>query len=382
MSILKFRGVQDGHTRTSRHADQGKWRILIPDGDSPFALLVAQCLKHGDPSIRVHAAYVDPRALTRFSRYVDRCFSLPATDTIEHLSNHLKASSYDLILPVSGPGMAFVTANLAQLSPLARIALLPESGRADLVSDKWTFYLALKQAGIPTPKTVLVDDPSCADRLGPGIALLLKPRHGSGGQGIIKFKDSCQFKSRAHEFIRPNQPYILQHYIEGHDVDRSLLAQDGRILCSTIQKPLFRHGFAPVGTLHFQNDHAVGDLVDRLIALTNWTGIAHIDLRYDHRTAQPMVIEMNPRYWSSLIGSLVAGVNFPLAHVRTSIDGQDKVGPQQRDVFYVNGMEWPSYFLKHGTPLSHSSLYFNLTDPVAKIMKWMRPSISMGSGGA
>lgn len=366
---------------SSSNVGRNKWRVLIPDGDSPFALMVAQCLKRGDPSMQIHAAYVDPRALVRFSRYVNRTLPLPADGTIDHLCDQLKRTSYDLVLPVSGPGIAFVAANRSRLEPLVRIALAPEAGLLERVNDKWTFHLALQQAGVPVPHTVLVDSPSCISNVEQDVPLMLKPRHGSGGQGIVKFANAHEFGLRAHQFMGPGHPYIMQHFVEGYDIGRSILAQHGTMLASTVQIPV-RNGFTPTGPLHFHKDPAVEAVVDRVAAALSWTGVAHVDVRFNARTSMPMVIEINARYWSSMMGSLVAGVNFPFEHVRTSMIGPAAAYPQPRDVHYVKISAWPSYYLKHRTPLAHSNLAFNLADPVAKVMKWIRPSSSMGRGGA
>lgn len=42
-----------------------------------------------------------------------------------------------------------------------------------------------------------------------------------------------------------------------------------------------------------------------------WNGIANLDLRYNSQTGQLNVLEINPRIWQSLMGSLSVGVNFP-----------------------------------------------------------------------
>lgn len=361
--------------------ERSNWRVLIPDGDSPFALLVAQSLKRGDPSIRVHTMHVDPHALTRFSRYVDRCFPLSATNTVEDLCKHLQHQSYDLVLPVSGPGISFIAAHGANIGALARIALIPTSSQLEMANDKWAFFQAMHKAGVPVPPTVLVDSATCTEQMPQDTPFMLKPRSGSGGQGIVKFTDAAEFRLRAHDFMGPDNPYIMQPYIEGYDMGRSLLARGGRTLAGTIQKPT-RRGFRPTGALHFMHDSAAETVADQVAAALDWNGVAHVDLRYDIRTSRPVVIEMNARYWSSMMGSLVAGVNFPLEQVRASIPGSNATSPHPKDAHYVKITAWPSYFLKYGTPLSQSNLAFNLADPLAKCMKWMRPSKSMGRGGA
>ncbi len=41
----------------------------------------------------------------------------------------------------------------------------------------------------------------------------------------------------------------------------------------------------------------------------HWNRIAHIDLRYDI-DGNLYIIEVNPRFWESLLASLSAGINF------------------------------------------------------------------------
>jgi len=72
---------------------------------------------------------------------------------------------------------------------------------------------------------------------------------------------------------------------------------------------------AAVG-IEFVYDERVVQVVERLMRLLNWSGVAHIDLRFDQDEDEIKVIEINGRYWGSLLGSLNAGINFPALAVQ------------------------------------------------------------------
>ncbi len=356
------------------------WKVLIPDGDSPFTLAVAQCLKRGNPNLQVDATFVDPRALSRYSRYVDRTFPLRSTSPFDDLERIIEREKYDVLLPVSGPGIEFVSRHAKALAVHAHLAPVPTLDQISMVNDKWLFHLAMQQAGIPTPVTALVDSPACLDIFHNDEPVLLKPRIGSGGHGILKFKCARDLRKVLHEYLRPDPPYIIQHFLDGHDIDRSVLCISGEVVASTVQQPMHpTRQFAPSNALHFHRNPDVEVMVDRMMARMGWNGIAHVDLRIPKDGQAPLVIEVNPRYWSTLYGSLAAGMNFPLAHVKAAKQVHDGSGIPM-DCHYVSLSEWPGFLRRHRTPLSHTGLFFGLCDPLANLMKKYRPSSALGVG--
>jgi len=360
-------------------ADLPAWKVLIPDGDSPFALLVAQCLKRGNPKLQVHATYIDRRALTRYSRYVDRTVPLDPLEPIKGIMRSLKEGAYDVLLPVSGPGIELTARYAEDLAAHVDLAPVPTHDQIAKVNDKWLFHLAMQEAGIPTPVTALVDSPSSLDTFHPEEPVLLKPRIGSGGIGIKKFGRASDLRKVLHEFIRPGAPYIVQRFVEGHDIDRSVLCIGGKVVASTVQQPVHAsRGFAPSSALHFHRNAPVEAVVDGMMAVLGWNGIAHVDLRVPEGSETPVVIEVNPRYWSTLLGSLVAGTNFPWAHVKAT-KGVPVVSGPNKDCHYVSFNEWPAFLRRHGTSLSQTGLFFGLADPLAILMKKFHPSSALGS---
>ena len=89
-----------------------------------------------------------------------------------------------------------------------------------------------------------------------------------------------------------------------------------------------------MGIEFVQEEKTLG-VVQQLMRELKWTGVAHVDLRYDVHADHPRVIEINARYWRSLLGSLVAGVNFPYLACRTAL-GEVFPVPEYRHTRFIS----------------------------------------------
>ena len=63
-------------------------------------------------------------------------------------------------------------------------------------------------------------------------------------------------------------------------------------------------------TIQFFTSEKLLDLGRRIVAATNYEGVACFDLRIDERDNSMKFIECNPRFWNSLRASWRNGVNF------------------------------------------------------------------------
>ncbi len=115
-----------------------------------------------------------------------------------------------------------------------------------------------------------------------------------------------------------------------------MLCRDGEILAHTIQQPFTRAtNFTPAGGVEFVCDDRVLAVTRATMAALKWNGVAHLDLRYDTTRHALVLLEINPRFWGSLLGSLHAGVNFPLLTLRASL-GESFDPPSFRACRYVS----------------------------------------------
>jgi predicted ATP-grasp superfamily ATP-dependent carboligase len=297
-----------------------KISVLIPDGENEHVLWVVRSLAD---SKRVNAYILSDkhRMPVRFSRHCRRYeFKLTGTDytaRVNALAEMAQRFHIDVILPVSEEGVQFAATEREALSKLAALSPIPTLESLQIARNKWLLNQFAGQHGMMVPESALVTLDSAFERRISALEypVLLKPTSLTDGQGIRRFEtlsdlqrflespDAESFKAKS----------LVQCYVPGSDMGLSVLCRDGEILAFTIQRGIISaaHRFGPLMAMEFISQEDVLEAGRKLVSALGWSGVAHIDFRYDSRDGRVKIIEMNARYWGSLLGSLVAGVNFP-----------------------------------------------------------------------
>jgi len=293
--------------------------VLIPDGESEFALFVARCLAQV-PNLQLHVQSSEPWVPLRFSRH-RRTYSFQqwgddSYQRLDAISRAITRTGADVILPVDEPATQFVSAHRQAIAELAAVPPIPDPDIFETVTNKWLLVDFLKENHIPGPPSILY---TADENFEQGLRelqfpVLVKPTRGRGGEGIQFFDGPARLLDFLRDVSKGSSlHYIVQSFVHGYDVDCSVLCKDGKILAYTIQKGFILDAetfTAPAG-IDFMQDEQVFDVVSRLVSAAKWSGVAHMDLRYDNLDGRVKLLETNARYWGSLIGSLVMGVNFP-----------------------------------------------------------------------
>ncbi|MBS1932189.1 MAG: ATP-grasp domain-containing protein [Bacteroidetes bacterium] len=245
----------------------------------------------------------------------------------------------EVVLPVSANIIGVLTENREKFSQLTSLALLPQKEALEIASNKWLLAEWLNKNQIPAPPTILYQPGSNFEKLISEISypVLIKPAVGTSGNGIEQFDDSETLISYCKTNVQPGK-FIIQSFINGYDIDCSALCRNGEIVAFTIQKT-FKEGpdrFGVASGIEFLYDEGAYTTAKDLLKKLNWTGIVHIDMRYDEMAKQVKIIEMNPRYWGSLVGSLYAGINFPYLACITALN-RDIPEITTRPLRYVRG---------------------------------------------
>ncbi|HXZ44172.1 MAG TPA: ATP-grasp domain-containing protein, partial [archaeon] len=211
----------------------------------------------------------------------------------------------------------FVTKHRERLEALVRIPFA-DADLALRVHDKgFLASFAMKQ-GIECPPTFLPRDLKEAGRMAGEFPypVLIKPRHSSGGRGIVRVEREADFMAEyAKVHARYPMPIVQECIPAGGD------ALGVAILMNFASEP--RASFVyrrlreyPVSggpsTLRESVWHpALRASAERLLSSLGWVGVAMVEFKMHPGDGRPKLLEVNPRFWGSLHHAIVCGVDFP-----------------------------------------------------------------------
>ena len=357
--------------------------VLIPDGDCTFAPAVVRALGLENCWDVVVLSKVH-RASASFSSHCADWQLLPCSNEEYHarfadiLQHYIHTIKPDILLPIHEPSIRLTSQHLEQLRSSVAVAGVPEVATFDTVVDKGSLANYLQMHDLPHPPSVTANMVNELFSRGSAVTfpVLVKSRRSGFGQGIFRCDHpQALLRYLQHTGLKPDE-VVIQQLIFGSDIDCSALCENGEVLAWTIQAPLHKSGkaYKPPESIQFIDDSHVLETSVRILRQLKWTGIAHLDFRYDSERENLYLLEINARYWGSLMGSIRAGINFPGLACRHAL-GLALPGTRQRECrygtakAYLAGMRpWPG----HGDTrlsLEESALHYILQDPGPELVR-------------
>ena len=360
-----------------------KMSVLIPDAEDWLTLKVLRCL--GQESIfKNHILSKMKIPISRFCRYCTSYhFNKSQNDDewIEEINKLITKLQINVILPITVEGFELISRNRAKISKSVRIPALPEPEKIVLTNDKWAFYKFLCQHDLPSVPTVYAgnsgEDINLHEINSIEFPALLKPLSENGGAGFLKIEKAGDLEQAWHDVrILKNQDYILQSYIPADHLALSIYSREGKILAYTLYQSLLQPNPYRIGELmEFKNDDKIIEIGSKLISDLKWNGVANIDFLVDKRDKSVTILEFNPRFWQSVLGSFNAGVNFPslwcfdTMGVKTSFDLRQSVNfASPKGYLRILFKRLKGKEVSTKIRLKESALKFTLSDPLPEII--------------
>lgn len=294
--------------------------VLIPDADAELSLKVLRCLGAAGCYATTLMTTLDDNPV-RYSRFCSGLIKGPAptaSDWPSALEQWGVAHPGAVLLPVTLAGFQQVASQRNRLEKWFHVAPLPSRERIDLASDKWRLFEAARPRGLP----LLPSCPASAENLAAlaggrgefGLPVLVKSRHRRGGFGFQKLETPAAVTAFAAA-VGPGGEleYLVQPFIDGVDYSLSVCCRSGQIMAYTLWRAL-RYGgrrYSIPRIVEFVEHADILAAGRTLMALLEWEGVCDIDFFLDPRTGRFWLLEVNARFWQTVIACLPAGINFP-----------------------------------------------------------------------
>lgn len=361
-----------------------KCNVLIPDGDSTWALSVMHCLSQVE-NYRIFVLSNQKRSPTKYSRYTYSYTFYERQEDATWLSivnSEIQKHHISVVLPIAEEAFRFFIQHGEKLHASAKLVALPQLEPFDIAIHKNKLGAFASLRGIPHPKSFYIEASQEVPKMVSEVnfPILIKPLHQKGGDGIRRLNSEDEFPHTIAD------PIFVQEFIEGHDIDCSVMCQNGDILTYTIQKGNLAGSttYAPQLGFDFIDNPDLFSVVKRVMSELKWSGVAHLDLRYDYNAKDYKLIEINARFWGSVQASVAAGVNFPHLLIQLALGHPIQWNHYEHTSYMrLKGViktifRRPSFLFKWNYLMNNSEVKVFLKDPLPtfyRFFEWLRRRI-------
>jgi len=357
--------------------------LLIEEGSSIITLRVVRSLGNTG-KYRIHILSFSKRKIPafRYSRYISS-FSVHEQmnddKALELIHGKIRSTCAEIVIPLMEKQTRIIVQNLPAFKGLCRFPPLPDPCTLELVIDKYLLSRWLFDSGFSRTKPVnlrhLKEGKYNINDL--EFPLLIKPFWGSSGEGIVKLGAASQLQPVIDSNPGTND-FLIQPYFAGNDLDLSALVGNGRILAYTIQRPVIENNrFKYSKKIEFTFDATLLELCEKIFMKLNYSGIAHLDFRHNPSDQSYHLVDFNARYWSTISGSLKAGINFPDLACSLALDYPVKHADYRHISFLSSESIIYILFnsfrkkLKSLPFLFNNELYYGIRDPLPMLFNFI-----------
>lgn len=304
--------------------------VLVTDGTERSALAVVRSLGRAGHTVVVCAAR--PRALAAASRWCAAEVEVP--DPLRDRAAFARAVAEaairhgaDIALPVTDASV------LALLADPPATALVPMAGLEAFqrISDKAAVATAGAEVGLRVPRQLRLQSPSEAAALADILTypVVLKPGRSvdletGAKHGVVHAEARHAFLAAAARLLPGAFPVLVQERIAGPSIGIFLLTWHGALLAAFAHRRLREKPPAGGVSVYCESIGIDGGLLERARALVDcfgWNGVAMVECKVDAATGEPVLMEINGRFWGSLQLAVDAGVDFPRLLLECALGG-------------------------------------------------------------
>ncbi len=274
---------------------------------------------------------------TSFSKHTIASFLYPNPDRdpeaflarLEEIIHQYAVAGQEYVLMPFHKETYHIARNRARFEPLIKMAI-PTIEQIRQVDDKGSLARMCQQRGTPIPQTVVADSAAEFRAAAETFAYpaFVKVRRSAAAVGVKQVHCAAEAAAAAEEFaarfhLRAEEYPLLQASVPGDDYCTTFLFDHGQSRATMTYHNLRTYPVkSGTGVLRETvNSPAMEQTGAELLGGLGWHGVAEVDFRWDGTAAEPLLIEVNPRFWGGLPQSVASGWDYPYLLYRLAVDG-------------------------------------------------------------
>lgn len=294
-----------------------KGKILVTDGRSLAALAIVRSF--GEKGFEVHCGDDFKNNLSSFSKYVKKRIVYPSPENKESefmsfIVDLIKREKYDMVIPVRDEITLLLSKYEEHISKITH-TYLADYEVINKFRDKGQTIKIAKKANIPVPNTFYPEDTDLEEiKKNIKYPVLIRARISSGSRGIKKVESPSEFEAAYNEIKKEYGEPIIQDYVSktGYSTACLLLNDRQEQIASFSYERVKEYPISggPTVVGISTDDSVVKEYSLKLLQSVGWKGVAEIEYILDEK-GNPLLLEVNPRFWMPLNLAIKAGVDFP-----------------------------------------------------------------------
>lgn len=299
-------------------------KAVVPAIDTPSSTAALRSLGRRDVGTIAVTEHEKPPALS--SRYCDEAVTVPdpTVDLAAYEESLLGLARRDdvaTILPFREADVYALARNKEAFTEHVN-APWPSLETLQAAQDRVELFEAAKAADVSTPTTKTLDDWEDWDG-----DVIVKPRYTVHATEYSRRFAESHTQGSSTRYVAPDEDVsrdelvaemghvpLVQEFVPTSDEYGFFALYDHGEPVATFQHRQRRGWNYPGGPSAFRETVAIPELEAagrRLLEELNWHGVAMVEFLRDPETGTFKLMEVNPRFWSSLPFTVQAGVDFP-----------------------------------------------------------------------
>lgn len=291
----------------------------MTDGEGKPALAALRSLARAGAVVDVLAQ--TPWAVSFASRYcAEQIVTAPednALEWVECVAKVVHERAYDAMLLCGDAAAEHVSEHRELFQPHVKV-LLPSKQAVRTALNKASTLTLARQLGIPIPQTACPADTVELERIAEGLEypVVVKGTQGSGSSRVRYAASPHELVQHYREIaamIPRGDPPLVQELVRGEGVAYAGLFRDGVALASFMWRRVKEYPASggPSAVAQSIADAELAAHAQKLLGALNWTGLAMVEFKRDHRDGTPRLMEINPRLWGSVELTMRCGLDLP-----------------------------------------------------------------------